>query len=72
MGVWGRKEHTEKFGWKKTEGKREIRRSKLRWVNNIKRDLREMGRRGRGFYSYGSMCGKLVEIREKTMKILLQ
>jgi hypothetical protein len=30
-----------------------------------KRDLREIGRRGRGFCSCGSMCGKMEEIREK-------
>jgi hypothetical protein len=38
---------------KKTEGKRELGRSKLRWVSNIKGDLRETGRHGRGFYSWG-------------------
>ena len=64
LGVWARKEYTERFGWKQTEGKRELRRSKLRCVSNIKRDLREMGRRGHCFYSCVSMCGKLVEIRE--------
>jgi hypothetical protein len=30
LGVWRKKEYTEEFGWKKSEGKRELGRSKLR------------------------------------------
>jgi hypothetical protein len=35
------------FWWKKREGKRQLRRPRCRWVDNIKIDLREIGWGGR-------------------------
>jgi hypothetical protein len=38
----------------KLEGKRRLERSRRRWDNNIKMDLREIGFRGFGLDSFGS------------------
>jgi len=41
--VWGRVELYAGFWWGKPEGKRPLGRPRLRWEDNIKMDLQEMG-----------------------------